>query len=791
MTTAPAPLTDAAVSELVETRFFHEGPLLMCVAQRGRFLSLGGAWERTLGWTLTELLEAPALAYVHPDDVAATGVEIERLRRGEPTIRFVNRYRRKAGGWVTLQWDALASGDDGDTVFAIAQDITVIRERDEALARRTAVLEAITEAQRAFIEVGLSPAMLQAMLKRLLRLTDSALGFVATVQGVGTASPALAVRGCASSDPSLPPLSPVLRELDAPYGRAVTSGRPVRLSFPEVAPREMELPLVAHTVLALPLDGGPGGPAMGALVLVNRRGGYEASWEGLLEPLVRALSAMFLLQERRAHAAALESEVQRLSDVSTVVFEGADLSVITTDTVGAIRYMNPVAVRMLGAAALEHSTNLATFHDAAELAEAAARVHEAPRTLTPFEQLVGPAHAAGGTDRREWTYVSMSGVRYAVQVTMRAVRDRLGGLAGWVAIGTELTAARQAAHDRGRVVTLEGELALLRRQVQEAARISEAATYVGASRTVREALDVIGALLPPTLTGAAPQLLVTRAAERPSSGPAEARPPGAASIDLQACWAATTGQTFVSAAGGVRCAHLAGVSDDWVCAPLGDATRVVGVLSAPLPATGGARDAALSALRDEARQLSAVLANLQLRHQLEEQALRDPLTGAVNRRHLERELTAALRRLARGGPSLALLMVDVDHFKQVNDTHGHDAGDAVLKDLVALLRAKLRATDLLARVGGEEFMIVLYDLDRAAAEKVAEALREAVAATPLAGGALRCTCSFGGALVTAAEADRPLAAHWRRADGALYEAKQQGRNRVRFAAASSGGGEAA
>ena len=121
--------------------------------------------------------------------------------------------------------------------------------------------------------------------------------------------------------------------------------------------------------------------------------------------------------------------------------------------------------------------------------------------------------------------------------------------------------------------------------------------------------------------------------------------------------------------------------------------------------------------------------------------------------------------------------------------HGHVVGDAVLTELAGVLRSRLRTTDLLARVGGEEFMIVLRSVGRETAEGVAEALRALVEAAQIAGGRVSCTCSFGGTVVAAGEASHPIEVHWRRADLALYEAKRSGRNRVRFWTADVAQGE--
>lgn len=768
-----------SMRELLESRFFHEAPLLLCLADlQGRFSSVGGPWERTLGWSATELTASPFLSFVHPEDVPATLAEMERLGRGEATIRFVNRYRRKDGRWATLQWHAHAPHDG--TILAIAQDVTETQQRDLALARRTAVLEAMSEVQRAYITDGLTPPVLQGMLRRLLAVSESTLGAVATLQPRDGAAPALVVQGWATTDLAVRSIPPFLEQLEAPYGAAVTASQPVRVAPGPDAPLATELPVPVHSLMALPMMGTGGNGAVGVLLLANRPGGYEPGWESLLEPLVSALSGMVHLQERRGRAIALEGEVQWWANLSEAVFDAVALTVITTDAQGAIRYMNPLAARLLGATSLEGSTNLATFHDPAELAVAAAS-HQELDGLPPFDQLVAPARAAGGRDQREWTYVSLAGVRYAMRVAMCALRDRQGRTAGWVAVGLELSEARQAAADRTRVAALEAELTGLQRRMAETTRISEAAAYVAASRTVREALAVIGALLPTVFAGHAMQLLVPRATDRGHSGEPDALPPGCVGIDLAGCWGYTTGQPFTSVTGGVRCAHLAGVEGDWCCAPLSEGTRVVAVLSSPLPGREGGdtqREAAQAALREEARQFSAVLANLQLRHTLEEQALRDPLTGAINRRQLERELKVAMHRLERGGGAFALLMLDLDHFKRINDVHGHETGDAVLSELAVLVRQRLRATDVLARVGGEEFMVVLRSVERGVAEQFAEKLRAAVEGTWLAGGTLRCTASIGLAHVDHEGVALGIETHWRRADQALYAAKGGGRNRV-------------
>ncbi|MBE0454466.1 diguanylate cyclase [Roseovarius autotrophicus] len=174
-----------------------------------------------------------------------------------------------------------------------------------------------------------------------------------------------------------------------------------------------------------------------------------------------------------------------------------------------------------------------------------------------------------------------------------------------------------------------------------------------------------------------------------------------------------------------------------------------------------------------------------------EAALRDPLTGAYNRRHALPWLERQIARLTLNRKSLAVMVADLDFFKRINDRHGHVAGDAVLCAVTERLRAHLREGDLLARIGGEEFLIALPDTSRAQAQEVAARLCEAVSATPViipGGGApIPVTLSIG---VTVA-ASRPglppplMQTLLEQADRALYAAKARGRNQARFCARSA------
>jgi diguanylate cyclase (GGDEF)-like protein len=164
---------------------------------------------------------------------------------------------------------------------------------------------------------------------------------------------------------------------------------------------------------------------------------------------------------------------------------------------------------------------------------------------------------------------------------------------------------------------------------------------------------------------------------------------------------------------------------------------------------------------------------------MEELAMRDGLTGLLNRRAIEQRALAHLAEAERRGLPFALALVDVDHFKALNDAHGHAAGDAGLGHVGRCLSLALREYDAVGRWGGEEFLVLLPGADLSTAAAAAERLREAVELTPLAAGggaSLHLTVSVGVAALTAeaSSLDDLLKA----ADGALYRAKAAGRNRV-------------
>ncbi|MDR6992034.1 diguanylate cyclase [Luteimonas sp. 3794] len=253
------------------------------------------------------------------------------------------------------------------------------------------------------------------------------------------------------------------------------------------------------------------------------------------------------------------------------------------------------------------------------------------------------------------------------------------------------------------------------------------------------------------------------------------------------CWALRRGQSHVVTGEEdlqVTCAHLdPGAPPPGVtafCLPLAAQGTSIGLLHVSGATEAMAQGSALDELFGQlAEQLGLAIANLQLRETLRTQSLRDPLTGLFNRRYLEESFVRELQRCDRRRLPLSVLMLDVDHFKRFNDTFGHAAGDALLGQVGRQIQAGVRAEDIACRYGGEEFTVVLPELDAAGALARAEQIRRAVEVATVQ----HLGQQLGPVTMSIGIATFPLDGQTpevllQMADATLYRAKAEGRNRV-------------
>lgn len=234
--------------------------------------------------------------------------------------------------------------------------------------------------------------------------------------------------------------------------------------------------------------------------------------------------------------------------------------------------------------------------------------------------------------------------------------------------------------------------------------------------------------------------------------------------------------------------HLDPAPTDNVCLPLRGQEQALGLLTierwraADEPGSAGINYWLAHRVAD---QLGLVLANLDLHERLRSQSIRDPLTGLFNRRYMDETLEREMERSRRTASPLAVIALDIDHFKTYNDQYGHEAGDKVLQTLAGILAKHVRGSDIACRAGGEEFILVLPSANADLAAQRADQLRERVAGTAVTYGNTELppvTISLGVAAMPP-DPDDALSLI-RQADQALYQAKRNGRNCVRRADAT-------
>ena len=260
------------------------------------------------------------------------------------------------------------------------------------------------------------------------------------------------------------------------------------------------------------------------------------------------------------------------------------------------------------------------------------------------------------------------------------------------------------------------------------------------------------------------------------------KPPGESEFSPEDCWALRRGRVHgrTDIEAGLRCRHVADGGAAYLCVPMMAHGAALGVLhillASPAPERWDERQHLGVRVGEH---LGLALAKLKLQETLQHMSVRDPLTGLYNRRYMEESLARELRRAERQGKQLGIIMVDIDHFKSFNDTVGHDAGDALLKELGTFLQRRIRAGDIACRYGGEEFTIVMLDASLEITQRRAEEIREAARQLRVHHGQRvldPVTLSLGVAVFPQNGASRD--ALMQNADVALYRAKQEGRDRV-------------
>ena len=472
---------------------------------------------------------------------------------------------------------------------------------------------------------------------------------------------------------------------------------------------------------------------------------------GLLLSLLMAVLLFVLVSQRqRAHAlvgeqtAALrqrEAELARVNGQLRGVLDAAtQVAVIATDLDGTIRTFNVGAERMLGYSAGEvvgrHSPLL--IHLPEEVLRRGQELSlRLGRPVSGFEVFIADTGGAQAYDQHEWTYVRRDGRRLLVNLIVTGIRGNQGELVGYLGIAIDITEAklsRQALEARD--LLLEKLTANVPGAIyQYQLRPDGSTCFPFASAGIRNIYE----LEPETLRQDA---------------------------------SAVFGRIHPEDIEALRRSIQASAE---LLQPWREEYRVL------LPRQG------LRWLRGEATPerlgdgsvlwhgyLSDITGPKLVEQELRALSITDALTGAYNRRFFQERLEMEIARARRYAGSLSVVMLDIDHFKLINDRFGHQSGDLVLKEVCARIRQRLRSIDLLCRLGGEEFIVLSPGTAPEQADQLAKALWQILREAPM-GEVGRVTASFG---VTAWQAGESSDAMLRRVDMAVYQAKQNGRDRV-------------
>jgi diguanylate cyclase (GGDEF)-like protein/PAS domain S-box-containing protein len=514
----------------------------------------------------------------------------------------------------------------------------------------------------------------------------------------------------------------------------------------------------------------------------DARAVFELRTEALLDrhgdPIGRLVILRDVSVQRQAQEQLLayrrqaEAQNAELATLHRAIEQSAS-TVVITDATGNIEYVNPRFVVTTGYTAEE-------------------AIHQNPRVLSSglqdaeFYREMWTTILAGQTWHGEFRNRRKDGSLYWEDAVITPVYDASGALTHFIAVKEDITARKAASAELER---LNHELHDLVEKLQSTQRevtlINWLNELLQRCQTVEEIYRVVELTLTELLPGRSGWLAVPDPKGQTFEivcawGP---RSQDEAVFAGDSCWALRAGRPHEVAdpASAPLCGHLSRpVVSDYLCQPLIVQGEVLGLLHLKAIAAGdsGAETGrALAVTAGEAIKLS--LSNLRLREVLREQAIRDPLTGLYNRRFLDELLPRELRRAIRRKAPLSLAIADLDHFKRFNDTYGHQTGDLLLRQVGALLQTTLRAVDVVCRLGGEEFVIVLPDSPADAIVARLEELRTRARALRVevgSGSVPGVSLSIGVAQAPDHGSTEEELLH--AADHALYAAKRRGRDRV-------------
>ena len=471
----------------------------------------------------------------------------------------------------------------------------------------------------------------------------------------------------------------------------------------------------------------------------------------------------------------IDGELRAQRDFALQVMNTIAQGLAVTDAQGRFEYVNPALADMLG-----YPVEKLTYKDTMEI------ILEEDRPL--LKEARG-RRREGEVDTYDVRFKGAGGKIIDVLVTA-VPRMQDDEYRGAIAIITDLTERKQAETAiREANEKLTAWVGQLQQRNREISLLGEMTEYLLGCQHQEEIAKVVALFLPQLFSKLSGALYVLTPANdllEAATSWGEGAPTAHVFVP-EDCWAVRRGRahTWTSTTAGLPCPHLGPHPPDATnCIPLAAQGESLGVLHLAIrgadPQPPDIWDESVEKLAGAvAEQIGLAITNLRLRETLRHQSIRDPLTGLFNRRYMEESLVRELQRASRGGIPVAVIMLDLDHFKRFNDSFGHAAGDALMRALATVLQKGIRAEDIACRYGGEEFALILPGAPLHIAQARAEGIRQAAARLSVEhqGTSLGAvTLSLGIAVFPdhGATGEKVLKA----ADAALYRAKAEGRDRV-------------
>jgi diguanylate cyclase (GGDEF)-like protein/PAS domain S-box-containing protein len=756
--------------------FFDQAVDLHCLLTAdGACLRLNRRWEEVLGCTEDERLSGAGFLRLRPEDEAITKAAFDGLRTTGTLAGLRNRFRHADGRDVWLEWNAVLA-PSGRLILATARDITRAVAQDIVTQRRSAILGIIANHQRLELDGDVNQGAWAALLQDLIQVTGSAYGFIGMVHRDAD-GPYL--RSTAISDISWDDATRALykaqartgmvfRNQNTLFGRVLTTGQTVIANDVAHDARAGGRPNghpPLNKFLGLPI--GEGEQMVGMIGLANRIDGYDADFVDELLPLRNFLFTVF---ENLALASTRARALEELSAARWLqerILRASTTGIVALREDGTVALANPRATSMLPGLTEGERVRFDGCLPAAEGAWFRATL------------------ANGGEAEREFDLPTPHNGAVRCALRVKPMGDEGGQSAGVLVTLTDVSGQRALEASARTNASLEARVAELREQQRANEVLAEAVDYLQNSSDGEEPLQLVFRAvcrLFPTArvavyAGREAEPLLTLQASKDQDAP----------LDLRAadCWGARLRRIHGDWPGGhgITCRHGPRAADRArFCVPLlgprEQQLLIVVEEAAGDPASEGPRNEARgSQLAAMAQSLAGALSNLRLRLQLERAALTDPLTGLPNRRAFLQEAQRLVARARRGKRPFAYALLDVDHFKRINDTFGHEVGDRTLRELAHTIRETLRTSDVCGRIGGEEFAILLEEIDGVDADRRLDDLRVRIERAVRAGDN-PVTASIGLVHSDDLPESARLDDFYKVADAGLYAAKHAGRNRV-------------